>query len=176
VGLIDDSRGAPPRALGPRWGLGRICGRPGPILQEQRGEQRREGDGCNHRPQEHNRCQCGRQGKQRPRGVARLGTSENEVGSEGARRKARQNHPPGKIVHAHLLRSFARPSLIACRISAYRISKVLRHLGYPELRPGTLGYSTRGRLQDCNARVTLRLRGEADVVPLSEGSEAGVSS
>src|SRR3712207_8074237 len=97
-----------------------IRGRPRPALHEG-GEQRREGNGRNHRPHEHHRGKGCRQGKQRPWGVARpRNTPENEVGGQGARHKATQEQPPRLIVHAqhplpssscapHISKVFRRP-------------------------------------------------------------------
>ena len=97
-----------------------IRGRPRPALHEG-GEHRREDEGRNHCPHEHHRGKGCRQGKQRPWGVARLRRSENEVGGQGARHKARQEQPPRQIVHAqqhplpssscapHISKVFRRP-------------------------------------------------------------------
>ncbi len=107
VGRIDDSC-AVAHALGRRWGLGGISGNPRPLLY-QCSEQRREGDGHNNCPYEHHRGQCGCQGIQCQRGVARLGTPEKEVGGHGTRHEAHRKHPPRQIVHA--LTSFLRTPL-----------------------------------------------------------------
>jgi hypothetical protein len=125
------------RALGSRRrGLGWTRGRTAPVPQEEHGEHDREADARDRCPKETHWGQGGRQREEHPRGVPRLGTPEEDIGGEGARREARQKHPL-RQVHA-LLTPLLRALSLRSVVSRMSLGRPVPRLGRARV-VGTLG-------------------------------------